>query len=43
MTVFLDGNFLHAEYQHINAWVSSCKGFCLEVEYENISSISNNI
>ena len=43
MTVFLDGNFLHADCQHINAWVYSCKGFCLEVESEDISSISNNI
>ena len=43
MTVFLNGSFLHADYQHKNAWVDSCKGFCLELESKNISSISSNI
>ena len=33
MIVFLNGSFLHADYQLINAWVES----------EDTSSISNNI
>ena len=43
MTVFLNGSFLLAGYQHINAWIYSCKGFCLEVESKDTCSISNNI